>query len=62
MNILPTKLSGVIVAETVPVVDPRGAFARLFCERELSEVMGGRLPLPWARCAASTFNPRPRPR
>jgi len=42
MNILPTKLSGVIVAETVPVVDPRGAFARLFCERELSEVMGGR--------------------
>src|SRR5258708_14201045 len=42
MKMLPTKLSGVVVAETVPVIDPGGAFARLFCERELSEVMGGR--------------------
>src|SRR5258706_7704202 len=42
MNTLPTRLSGVVVAETVPVVDSRGAFARLYCERELSEVMSGR--------------------
>src|SRR5437762_7175896 len=42
MNILSTKLSDVVVAETVPVADSRGAFARLFCERELAEVMDGR--------------------
>jgi len=42
MKILPTKLSGVVVAETVPVVDHRGAFGRLFCERELSQILGHR--------------------
>ena len=39
MNILPTKLRGVVVAETAPVVDHRGTFTRLFCERELSDVI-----------------------
>ena len=42
MNVVPTKLPGVVVAETASVVDHRGAFARLFCERELSDVIGGR--------------------
>jgi len=42
VNILRTKLAGVVVAETRPVVDDRGAFSRLFCERELARVVGGR--------------------
>ena len=42
MNVLPTKLPGVVVVETAPVFDHRGAFARLFCERELSNVIGAR--------------------
>jgi dTDP-4-dehydrorhamnose 3,5-epimerase len=42
MNIQPTKLRGVLVAETLPVVDHRGTFARLFCERDLEEVIGRR--------------------
>lgn len=42
MNVRPTPLQGVIVVETTPVVDPRGAFARLFCERELAAVIGNR--------------------
>src|SRR5690349_16765925 len=42
MNVLPTKLHGVVVAEAVPVMDHRGAFARLFCERELAAVIGQR--------------------
>jgi len=42
MNMRSTTLSGVVVAETVPIVDHRGTFARLFCERELADVMGQR--------------------
>jgi len=42
MNLRPTKLSGVIVAESVPVMDHRGAFARFFCERELSALIEAR--------------------
>ena len=42
MNILPTKLSGVVIAETVPLADHRGTFARLFCEIELADVIGDR--------------------
>ncbi|CAG1021295.1 dTDP-4-dehydrorhamnose 3,5-epimerase [Methylococcales bacterium] len=42
MNILPTSLSGLFVVETTPVTDHRGAFARLFCERELAPILGGR--------------------
>ena len=42
MNILPTKLRGVVVAEAAPIVDQRGTFTRLFCERELSDVISDR--------------------
>ena len=42
MKILPTQLHGVVVAETAPIVDHRGTFTRLFCERELSDVIGDR--------------------
>jgi dTDP-4-dehydrorhamnose 3,5-epimerase len=42
MNILNTPLPGLTVAETTPFADHRGAFARLFCERELAPVLAGR--------------------
>jgi len=42
MNIIPTAISGVVVVETTPFSDSRGAFARFFCERELAGVIGGR--------------------
>lgn len=42
MNILPTPLEGLMVVETTPHTDARGAFARLYCERELAEVNGHR--------------------
>jgi dTDP-4-dehydrorhamnose 3,5-epimerase len=42
MKIHETPLVDLIVAETTPHTDPRGAFARLFCERELASVIGGR--------------------
>lgn len=42
MNVRPTKLSGVFVAETTPFTDHRGSFARVFCERELAPAIGGR--------------------
>jgi dTDP-4-dehydrorhamnose 3,5-epimerase len=35
-----TALAGVVVVETTPVADHRGAFARLYCERELAPVIG----------------------
>jgi dTDP-4-dehydrorhamnose 3,5-epimerase len=42
VNILLTKLSGVVIAESVPFVDPRGVFSRFYCERELAVVIGER--------------------
>ena len=42
MNILATKLSGVVVVETEQFVDHRGAFARFFCASDLSAVIGAR--------------------
>lgn len=42
MKIIPTKISGVVVVETTPFVDPRGMFARLYCDRELEPVIGAR--------------------
>ena len=42
MKIVPTKLPGVVVIETAPGVDHRGAFARWFCEHELADVIGAR--------------------
>jgi dTDP-4-dehydrorhamnose 3,5-epimerase len=42
MNVIPTPLAGLFVVETTPIADHRGAFARLFCERELAPVIGAR--------------------
>lgn len=42
MNIVHTAISGVDIVETTPFIDHRGVFARLFCVRELSEILGGR--------------------
>lgn len=42
MNILPTALPGVFIVETTPFSDHRGAFSRLYCERELAAVIGER--------------------
>jgi len=37
-----TPLSGVVVIETAVIADHRGAFTRLFCDRELSSLLGAR--------------------
>jgi dTDP-4-dehydrorhamnose 3,5-epimerase len=42
MKIRPTPINGLMVVETTPYIDARGAFARLYCERELAEVIGHR--------------------
>lgn len=42
MKVSPTGISGLVVVETSPRVDHRGAFERLFCERELSTLIGAR--------------------
>ncbi|CAD6540210.1 dTDP-4-dehydrorhamnose 3,5-epimerase family protein [Paraburkholderia metrosideri] len=42
MKTLSTHIEGVIVAETTPVADRRGAFTRLFCQKELAAVLGTR--------------------
>jgi dTDP-4-dehydrorhamnose 3,5-epimerase len=42
VKILSTKLAGVVIIETAPVTDHRGSFSRLFCEHELSNVIGAR--------------------
>ncbi len=42
MKILATPLSGVFVVETTPFSDKRGVFSRLYCESELSEIVGTR--------------------
>jgi len=42
MKILATPLSGVFVVETASFSDKRGAFSRLYCESELSELVGAR--------------------
>ncbi len=42
MKIFPTTIPDLLVAETTPFRDARGSFARLFCERELAEVIGHR--------------------
>ncbi|MDX8378079.1 MAG: dTDP-4-dehydrorhamnose 3,5-epimerase [Mariprofundales bacterium] len=39
LNIRKTKINGVVVVETKSVCDERGAFARLFCEKELAPVI-----------------------
>lgn len=42
MNLSPTPLPGVMLVTSNPHIDPRGSFARLFCERELAGVLGER--------------------
>lgn len=42
MKIHPTAIAGAVVIESEPVQDHRGAFARLFCKRELEAVLGRR--------------------
>ena len=42
MKIAPTAIAGVSILESEPVRDARGAFARLFCARELEGVVGRR--------------------
>ena len=42
MKITHTALPGVVVVETTPLADDRGAFARLYDGCELSAVIGGR--------------------
>ena len=42
MNILPTSISGLMVVETMPIADIRGAFSRLYCEQELNVLIGHR--------------------
>lgn len=42
MNIHSTSISGVLVVETTPFCDARGAFKRLYCEHELTAVIGKR--------------------
>jgi dTDP-4-dehydrorhamnose 3,5-epimerase len=37
-----TALAGVVVVETTPVADHRGAIARLYCERELATIVDER--------------------
>jgi dTDP-4-dehydrorhamnose 3,5-epimerase len=37
-----TSIAGLVVVETMPLIDNRGAFARLYCERELARVIGER--------------------
>src|SRR5262245_20865752 len=36
MNFVPTPIAGVIVVETVPHLDDRGSFRRLWCRREFA--------------------------
>ena len=42
MKIHPTPIVDLVVAESKPFKDERGAFARLFCEQELSFLIGQR--------------------
>jgi dTDP-4-dehydrorhamnose 3,5-epimerase len=42
MIIHPTPIADLLVVESKAFKDERGAFARLFCEQELSPVIGGR--------------------
>lgn len=42
MNIIATPLQGVVVVETNRLIDHRGSFARLYCDKMLSPILGGR--------------------
>ncbi len=42
LKITATRLQGVMVVETPPLTDDRGAFTRLFCNSELANIVGQR--------------------
>ena len=42
MKIMKTPIAGVVVVEASPFVDKRGSFSRLYCEDELSDIIGSR--------------------
>ena len=42
MKLFPTKIEGVSVAKSDRISDNRGAFMRLFCDRELESILGDR--------------------
>lgn len=42
MDLRPTSLTGVFVADTSVFVDHRGTFSRYYCEHDLAEVIGNR--------------------
>lgn len=42
MNILPTRIEGVVVVATHPFQDQRGAFFRAFCDQALAPIVKGR--------------------
>lgn len=42
VNTQPTSIPGLVVVETTPHIDNRGAFARLYCEQELVSLIGSR--------------------
>jgi len=42
LNILKTPILGLMVVETTSHLDSRGAFARLYCEHELTSLLGQR--------------------
>jgi dTDP-4-dehydrorhamnose 3,5-epimerase len=42
MNVSPTPIAGVLRVDTASHADSRGAFARLYCERQLADVIGPR--------------------
>jgi dTDP-4-dehydrorhamnose 3,5-epimerase len=42
MKILSTPIAGLMTVQVTPHVDARGAFARLYCEQELSDLIGKR--------------------
>lgn len=42
MKILSTPIPDLIVAETSPIIDKRGTFSRLYCEKELAPVIDSR--------------------
>ena len=42
VNMQPTSIPGLVVFETTPHIDPRGAFSRLYCEDELASLIGPR--------------------
>jgi dTDP-4-dehydrorhamnose 3,5-epimerase len=42
LNAQPTSIPGLVVVESMPHLDHRGAFARLYCEDELASLVGSK--------------------